>query len=172
MEFHRVHYLDACVLVKLVVQEEPVAVTKRIENYMKAEYTSAFHATSLCFVEALGVLKLKYVAHNRPDHIDQETYLTAVDLLRGLVTDDGPVELVDVAIADEAVSLEVERIARDYALDVSDAYQIVTVRNDYWSRYRETKPILVTADAALAQAAQAEGLRVWDCLREPAPPGT
>jgi predicted nucleic acid-binding protein len=63
MGFHRIHYLDTSVLVKLLVKEDGSDV---IEEYMSKEYTSAFKTISLCFGEALGVLKLKYVGRNRP----------------------------------------------------------------------------------------------------------
>jgi predicted nucleic acid-binding protein len=165
MDFRRMHYLDASVLVKLLVKEHGTEV---IEHYMAAENTSSFQVTSLCFAEALGVLKAKYLAEDRPDHIDQETYLTGADALRAYIAS-GRIELVDVDIADSAIFAEVEAIARTYQLDIVDAYQIVTVRKDYFSRFPEAQPMLVTADRQLAKAARAEGLQVWNCTREPPP---
>jgi predicted nucleic acid-binding protein len=165
MDFHRVHYLDASALVKLLVKEQGSDV---IETYMSTEYTSAFNTTSLCFAEALGVLKLKHFNQRRPDHIDQETYFTGADELRAYVAS-GRITLVDVTITDGAIFAEVEDIARRYSLDVADAYQIATVRKDYFSRFPEAQPILITADKRLAKAARAEGQRVWDCIREKAP---
>jgi predicted nucleic acid-binding protein len=165
MEFHRVHYLDASVLVKLLVKEHGTEV---IEYYMKAEYNSSYQVTSLCFAEALTVLKAKHLDKNRPDHIDEETYLTAADELRAYISS-GRIELADVDIADSAVFTGVEIITRTYKLDIIDAYQIVTVQRDYFSRFPEAKPMLITADRRLAHAARAEGLRVWNCMREPPP---
>src|SRR5215813_3953019 len=160
MDFHLIHYLDASVLVKLVVEEDGSNV---VEEYMRRNYTAAFKTTSLCFAEALGVLKSKYVNRRRTDHIDEDTYLTAADELRAYVKND-PIELVDVGINDSAVFSEVEEIARRYSLDVSDAYQIVTIRKDHFSRFPKARPILITADTGLAKAARAEKLRVWDCI--------
>jgi predicted nucleic acid-binding protein len=165
MQFHRVHYLDASVLVKLAVKEHGTEV---IERYMVAEYASSFYVTSLCFAEALGVLKTKYVRKKRPDHIDQETYFTGADELRAYIGT-GRIELVDVGIAESAVFAEVEAIARTYDLDIVDAYQIVTVKKDYFSKFQEAQPFLVTADRQLAKAARAERLRVWHVPKEPAP---
>ena len=165
MDFDRMHYLDASVLVKLLVKEEGSDV---VEEYMSREYTSAFKTTSLCFGEALGVLKLKYVSKKRHDHIDQETYLTAVDELRAYL-ENGRIELVDVGISDSGVFAKVEETARRHALDISDAYQIVSIQEDYFSKFSDAKPILITADNELAKAALKENLRVWDCIREKAP---
>ena len=65
--------------------------------------------------------------------------------------------------------MEVEDIARRNGLDIDDAYQIVTIKKDYFSRLPHSRPILVTADSGLAKAAGKEGLRVWDCLTEQPP---
>jgi predicted nucleic acid-binding protein len=165
MGFHRIHYLDTSVLVKLLVKEDGSDV---IEEYMSKEYTSAFKTISLCFGEALGVLKLKYVGRNRPDHIDLETYLTGADELRAYV-EDGRINLVDVGMSDNEVFAQVEEIVRRHSLDVVDATLIVSVQGDCFSRLFDAKPILVAADEQLAKAAFAEGLDVWDCIREKAP---
>ena len=160
MDLHRVHYLDASVLVKLIITESG---TDTIKKYMKAEHTSTFYATSLCFAETLGVLKTKYLC--KP--IDQEKYFTAGDVLSAYIS--GDIELVDVDISDSAIFMEVEDIARRNGLDIVDAYQIVTIKKDYFSRLPHSRPILVTADSGLAKAAGKEGLRVWDCLTEQPP---
>jgi predicted nucleic acid-binding protein len=165
MDFHRVHYLDASVLMKLLVKEQGSEV---VEKYMEREFTSSFNTTSLCFAEALGVLKLKRFNQRRPDHIDEETYFTGADELRAFV-ETGRIAVVDVGITDSAIFGEVEAMARRYSLDVADAYQIVTVRKDYFSRFPEARPIIITADEDLAKAARTEGLRVWQCIKEGAP---
>ena len=165
MDFHRVHYLDASVLVKLLVKEEG---SDLVERYMERECTSSFKTTSLCFAEALGVLKLKHLNRRRSDHIDEETYFTGADELRAFVETDR-IAVLDVGITDATIFAEVETIARRHSLDVADAYQIVTVRKDYFSRFPDARPILITADEDLAKAALAEGLLVWDCIKEAAP---
>ena len=160
MDSQRVHYLDASVLFKLAVKESG---SEAIEKYMAAERTSTFYATSLCFAEALGALKSRY-SHKG---IDQETYFKAGDILRGYIGD--RIELADMDISDSEIFWEVEKTAKLYGLDIVDAYQIVTIKKDYFSRFPEAQPILVTADSGLAEAARKEGLRVWDCLKEQAP---
>src|SRR5262249_42925112 len=131
-------------------------------------YTAAFKTTSLCFAEALGVLKSKYVNRRRTDHIDEDTYLTAADELRAYVKND-PIELVDVGINDSAVFSEVEEIARRYSLDVSDVYKIIKIKNAHFKISPKAHQTLIPADTGLAKAARAEKLRVWDCITKKAP---
>jgi predicted nucleic acid-binding protein len=159
MDSQRVYYLDASVLVNIAVKETG---SEAIEKYM-AEPTSTFYATSLSFAEALGGLKSKY-SHKE---IDQETYIKAGDLIRGYIGD--RIELVDVDISESEIFWEVEKTVKRCGLDVVDAYQIVTIKKDLFSRVSEGQPILVTADSGLAEAARKEGLKAWDCLKERAP---
>ena len=160
MGSQRVYYVDASVLFKLAIKETG---SEAIEKYMAAEQTSAFYATSLCFAETLGALKSRY-SHKG---IDQETYLKAGDILRGYIGD--RIQLTDMDISDSEVFWEVEKTAKRCGLDIVDAYQIVTIKKDYFVRFPEAQPILVTADSGLAEAARKEGLRVWDCLKEQVP---
>lgn len=83
--------------------------------------------------------------------------------------EDGRINLVDVGMSDNEVFAQVEEIVRRHSLDVVDATLIVSVQGDYFSRLFDAKPILVAADEQLAKAAFAEGLDVWDCIREKAP---
>ncbi len=160
MDSQRVYYLDASVLFKLAVKESGSEV---VEKYMTAEPTSIFYATSLCFAEALGILRSTYFHKG----IDQETYSKAGDILRGYVGD--RIALADMDISDSEVFWEVEKTAKRCGLDIADAYEIVTVKKDYFVRFPEIQPILVTADSRLAEAARKEGLKVWDCLKEKMP---
>jgi hypothetical protein len=56
-----------------------------------------------------------------------------------------------------------------YQLDLSDAFQILSVKAFAPHMIGGSRTILVTADKELAKAARAEGLRVWSVLEEPAP---
>ncbi len=160
MGSQRVYYLDASVLFKLAVRESG---SEAIEKYLAAEPTSEFYATSVCFAQALGSLKSSY-SHKG---IDQETYLKAGDILMGYIGD--RIELTDRDISDSEVFWEVEKTAKRCGLGIADAYQIVTITKDYFVRFPEAQPILVTADSSLAEAARKEGIKVWDCLKEQAP---
>jgi len=72
-------------------------------------------------------------------------------------------------ISDSEVFWEVEKTAKRCGLDIVDAYQIVSITKDYFVRFPEAQPILVTADSGLAEAARKEGIKVWNCLKEQAP---
>ena len=68
------------------------------------------------------------------------------------------------------VFTEVENLARKHKIDVSDAFQIVSVKKHYFSRPEfRSKPILITADKPLADAARMEKIHVWYCVHEPEP---
>jgi predicted nucleic acid-binding protein len=163
MKLIRIHYLDASAIVKLFVEEEGSAA---LRTYFESE--AHFYATSLSFAEALGVLKVK---HFYRKEITDEEYLAACDELVAYAGDD-TIKIEDVAIRDTTVFLEVEALVRTYnrSIDVSDAFQIVSVKRNYFSRFEnDSKPMFITGDKDLAVAVRQEGLRVWDCVRESIP---
>jgi len=85
---------------------------------------------------------------------------------------DNTIEIEDVEMKDSMVFVEVERLVRKYkkTIDVSDTFQIVSMKRNYFSRFTsDSKPILITGDNALAMAACQEGIRVWDFVNEPEP---
>lgn len=161
MEWVKIHYLDASSLVKLFVDEDGARL---VRDYFNRE--SGFRVTSLCFAETLGVLKSKYFYRKK---ISEESYLCACDELMACATQE-TILIVEVPISKRDTFSEVENLVRKYAIDVSDAFQIVTIKRDYFSQFSETQPLLITADEKLANAARQEGLKVWDCLRESPPP--
>jgi hypothetical protein len=61
------------------------------------------------------------------------------------------------------VFTETEKIAKRYELDLSDALQLVTIKQRFGKL--KPKPLLITADSALAAAAQKEGIEIWNCSR-------
>ena len=64
----------------------------------------------------------------------------------------------------------VQDVAKKYSLDLSDAFQILSVKEGFFSGLvEESKTILVSADKKLSRAAKEEGLRVWYFLDEPKP---
>lgn len=167
LKFIRIHYLDASAIVKLVLNETG---SVELRQYFGKE--SNFTATSLCFAEALGVLKVK--RFNQKSVTDEE-YFTGCDELMAYVAD-ASIEIEDIEVKDRRVFDEVEKLIRkhnegkpnDKTIDISDAFQIVSVKRNYFSRFSNTdsKPILITGDQALANAAREEGLRVWYCIDE------
>lgn len=163
MKLIRIHYLDASAIVKLFITEEG---SERLQRYFGEE--ANFYTTSLCFAEALGALKVK--RFYRKEITDEQYFCACEELLA--CGADNTIEIEDVEMKDSMVFVEVERLVRKYkkTIDVSDAFQIVSMKRNYFSRFTsDSKPILITGDNALAIAARQEGIRVWDCVNEPEP---
>ena len=156
----RPHYLDASALVKLFVAEPDAAA---IREYYQSQ--SVFYTTTLCFGEALGILKAKRLR----GELKKDKYLEACAELITMVRDE-IVHIEEVSITDATIYTEVEALADQYGLDVSDAFQLVTIKRGFTKVFGgDSKTILITADKQLANAARDEKLRVWDCIREKAP---
>jgi len=157
----KTHYLDASAIVKLLIDEDGSTV---LREYFRTN--SVFHTTSVCFVETLGVLKGKCLRKC----ITQDQYLTACEILIGQVRDEF-IGIDEIKIADPQVYREVDNIAKRYSLDISDAFQIVTLKKGFLSPFKGTASecILITADEKLANVARQEKLRVWNCLHDPVP---
>lgn len=156
------NYLDASVIVKLVLKEDGHL---QVRSYFDKE--SVFLTTSLCFGEALGVLSTKY---KRGD-LSQENYLAACDELIALLRNNS-FEIYDCDIKKFNVYNAVENMIRLYnhnkSFDLSDAFQIISLKTILPGLDRSSL-LLVTADKFLAKAARKEGLRAWYVMTEPAP---
>ena len=160
MEFLKNTFLDASAAVKLVIDEPG---SEHIRKYFDSNF-SHFYMTSLCLAEALGVLKRKM----RKKEINRDTYFDAVfDLMSHL--EDENFRLDDTLKISLGNLNEAENLARQHELDLSDALQIVTVKERFKHWAYESKTVLATADRDLQKAAQQEGLRVWNCLDGPGP---
>jgi predicted nucleic acid-binding protein len=157
----RTHYLDASAIVKLFVNEERSEILRKYYNDH-----STYSTTSLCFAEAIGVLKVKWLYQKEITH---EQYLDAMNDLMASFANES-IMIDEIEIKDRAVFKEVERLSECYALDISDAFQIYTLKMGFFSVLSgDSKPILITGDTKLSDATRREGLRVWDCMKEPAP---
>ena len=166
----RIHYLDASAAVKLYVSESG---SDALREYFDRE--SHFLMTSLCFSETIGVLKVKYLYRHG---LTEENYFSACDEILAHAVG-GSIEIENVHDLERSMFIEVERLAKRYnagkpkdkKLDIADAFQITSIKQNCFSHLRQTEsePILITGDQALAEAARAEGLRVWDCANEPPP---
>ena len=161
----RTHYLDASALVKLVIAEDHA---EKLRAYCGRALLAT---TSLCFGEALGVLKGKWT-HGR---LTQEAYLAACEDLFARVRNNS-LEIEDTPLLSgnsqelRANYEKIEKLAQKHSLDISDALQLLTLRSGTYSRLEGTaRASLVTADCKLARAAKAEGMPAWDCVHDPAP---
>ena len=152
---------DASALLKLYVEEDG---SDRLRAFFYGEPTK--YTTHLCFHEALTLLKVNWLYRNK---LTTEQYNSAVfDLV--IWFRDSASRYPDLDFTSPLVLPEVQRIAGQYDLDISDAFQILSVKDGYFQGLVDgSKTILATADAKLAKAAKAEGIRVWNCLKEEAP---
>jgi len=157
----KVSYLDACAAVKLVI---PELGSDRLNTYFANQ---TFHITGFCLFEALGALKRKICRKEIP----QEQYFKACYMLiaylqgkRIRIDDELKIESIETFMRGQA-------LAKKHGIDLSDALQLVTVKHGKFCKLaKESKTILATSDQSLAKAAQAEGLRVWNCEKESKPP--
>jgi predicted nucleic acid-binding protein len=161
----KAHYFDASAVVKLVLNEPG---SQNVRSYYFGGQKSGFHITSVCLAEALGVLKRKRLRNNP----SWEQYFRDCGwLLLQLRTRPRRIHIDEIDLSSPDTFAKAEEIARQYKLDWSDALQLFSVKHLKFSRLvQESKTILITADPALASAAKAEGLRVWNCEEEAAPP--
>ena len=157
----RANCLDASALVKLYVNEVGSDI---LQQYIQNEATS--YTTSLCYFEALNVLKVKCLYRKE---ITQEEYKKATLSLTAwfsLVSEG----IRDLDFMSPSVFNQVQSIVEKYSLDLSDAFQILSVKEGFFSSLSvKSKTILVTADKNLAKATRQEGIRTWYFLTEPVP---
>ena len=153
-------YLDASALVKVVIDEgdhEPV------RSFFIAN--TNLGATSLCVMEALGVLKAKWTY----SRITEDTYFKASRQLVQYASGK-KIEVEDIGLFSFQGLDAVQARAKKHGLDLSDALQLETIlRGKYAHLGPNSASVLITADAGLASAAAAEGVRVWNCIKDPQP---
>ena len=160
MQWVKTRYLDASALVKLVIDEVDHLP---LRLFFKANVN--FATTSLCLAEALGVIKGKWL-RNR---ISEDQYFAVThELVIGVVGKKIEVDEINLFSFEGIAS--VEALAKKYSLDLSDALQLETIlRGKYSPLGPNSASILITADAGLASAAQAESIRVWNCAKTDPP---
>ncbi len=152
---------DASALVKIYINEDGSDIVQKYFNSEPTKYT-----TPLCFYEALNVLKVKHFY--RKEINAEEYHLASFNLtawFSHIVKD-----IRDLNFLSPIVFKNVQQISKRYSLDLSDAFQILSVKEGFFSGLaNESKTILVTADKKLSKAAEGEGLRVWYFMNEPFP---
>ena len=158
----RANCFDASALVKLHVNEEGSDIMRGyFHNRAPGGYTTPF-----CFYEALNVLKSKWLIRGE---ITRDEYFGSA---KNLVTWFAAISrrTPDIDFTNSSVFRDVQAVADRNSLDLSDAFQIVSVKSGYFSPLAgESRTILVTADEGLAKAARKESIRAWHVLGEPEP---
>ena len=161
----RAYYFDASVLVKLVVEE---TASDTVRGFFEAH--TSYVTTSLCVSEAFGALKSKYVHKELP----LKEY---VDACYGLVAEvfmkPGRFDIEDLGLGELGVFRDVGQVMVKYPkLDLSDALLLRTVQVGRFGGFcGDARPVLLTGDRELADAAEAEQMVCWDVCRQPSPPG-
>ena len=161
MEYRYIIYFDASAAVRLVMHEPG-------SDNVRPHFAEHFrhYMTSLCFAEALGVLKRKMDRKQ----LSRDQYFDACFLLMSYLKE-GRLHLDDTINISLETFMQAETLARKYEIDLSDALQIITVKHGSFKNLAcESKTVLATGDSGLAKAAEQEGLRVWNCEKSPIPP--
>lgn len=157
----RADFFDASALAKVFTSEPGSDIVREYWRSRATKYTTPF-----CFYEAMNVLKGKYKHKGKltvAQYFDATFKLTAWYGASSAKID-------DLDFTDPLTFAETRSLAERNGLDLSDAFQIMSVKRGYFSvLVNDSSTILVTADADLASAARSEGLRVWNLLLEPLP---
>ena len=158
----RANFFDASALVKVFANESDGS---SLRDYWNSRSPTK-HTTPFCFYEALSILKGKWV--NRQE-LTKEQYLESSFRLWAWFNG-ATRHAKDVDLHDVQTFFKVKEVAERHSLDLSDALQIISVKDGYFSALiNDSRTVLVTADKALSVAARAEGLRVWYCVDEQEP---
>lgn len=157
----RADFFDASALVKVFSNEPRSDIVREYFHSRPTKYTTPF-----CFYEALNVLKGKWKYKNS---LTEDQYLDATFRLTawfGASTR----RIKDLDFIDSRVFSDAKRIAQRHSIDLSDAFQILSVKMGYFSvLVNDSTTVLVTADNGLAQAAKAEHLKVWNIMLDEPP---
>ena len=152
---------DASALVKVWVDEPNCGPARMYFNTQSpTKYTTPF-----CYFETLSALKGKWLRKE----LSKEVYLNAAFAMTVWFQASSR-KVKDIDFTDPPTFLRAKEIVEKYEIDLSDAFQILSVKEGYFSPLaNDSRTLLVTADEKLANAAEAEGLRAWYCLSWPTP---
>lgn len=158
----RADFFDASALAKVYTDEPASDIVREYWELSATKYTTPF-----CFYEAMNVLKAKWKYKAQltlPQYLDAALRMTA---WYGASS----ARISDLNFADPLTFAETLALAERNELDLSDAFQIMSVKRGYFSVLgNDSATVLVTADFKLATAARSEGLqRVWNPMLEPPP---
>lgn len=157
----RADFFDASALAK-IYSDEPHS--ECVRDYFLRRPTK--YTTPFCFYEAMNVLKGKW---KYKEQLTLEEYLDAAFKLTSWYGVSSS-KIKDLDFTEPVTFTKAQEIAERSQLDLSDAFQILSVKMGYFSVLtNESSTVLVTADKGLAEAAKMEGLRVWNLMEEPAP---
>lgn len=158
----RANCFDASALVKVFTVEPGSEIVREYFNHRSpTKYTTPF-----CFYETLNVLKVKWLYRKeltQAEYSDAAFHITAWFGASAR-------QCRDIDFQDPLVFSKTREIEQRHSLDWSDAFQILSVKEGYFSHLiNDSRTVLVTADQALASAARLEGVKSWYIIGEPEP---
>lgn len=157
----RASCFDASALLKLYVDELGSDVLREYWNHESTRFT-----TSICFYETLNLLKVCYFYRGELSKRQYEEATLNICAWYQAVIESTP----ELNFLTPEVFFAVQQMSGKHNLDLSDAFQIHSVKEGFFSdAARESKTILVSADKKLVKAARSEGLRVWNLMNESMP---
>lgn len=158
----RANFFDASALVKVFAREaDGEGLRSYWDNRSPTKYTSPF-----CLYEALGVLKLFWMY--RKLMTEAQYHKASEKLITWFSASTRYAK--DLDLHNPIILRNARELAERHSLDLSDAFQILCVKEGRYSRLvNRSQTVLVTADKALAKAARNEGVKSWYCLGEPEP---
>jgi predicted nucleic acid-binding protein len=116
---------------------------------------------AVTYFDASAAVKLVVTEHIGSDHVRAHFRSTPSSLHD---------ECLEETPASPEIFMQAEDLARLHGLDLSDAFQIITVKHGKFKKWaEESKTVLATADGDLEKAAEKEGLRVWNVEKAPSP---
>jgi predicted nucleic acid-binding protein len=158
----RANFFDASALAKVFSGEYGAEL---VVEYFNKNSSTKF-TTPFCLYETLNVLKSKWM-HRK--ELSKSQYLEASFRLVAwyrVATE----HVKDLELSDPVIFLKTRNLAELYSLDISDAFQLLTVKEGDFSFFiNDSKTLLITADKNLASAAKQEGIKTWYCFNSEIP---
>ncbi|HEX2712066.1 MAG TPA: type II toxin-antitoxin system VapC family toxin [Candidatus Acidoferrales bacterium] len=160
-------YLDASALVKLVADDVDELPGREAVRAYYWPHAANVYSTSYSITEALSAFKGKYVRGG----IARDVYKHYIGEFLKL-TIGSNLRIDEVQILSPSVRDDFARLIDTYDdIDFLDCFQLATIKHGRYSvLVGGSKPLLITADKKLAEAARKENLEAWYCVDEPAPP--
>lgn len=123
------------------------------------------YTTPFCYFETLSALKRKWLRRE----LSREKYLNASFALT-IWFQASSRNVRDLDFTHPPTFARAKEIVERYDIDLSDAFQVLSVKEGYFSpMVNDSRTLLITADEKLAEVAQAEGLAAWYCVKGRAP---
>ena len=148
-------FIDTSAFIKLYLEEEG---SKELHAFLESSRIIKYTMT-YCIGEFLGIIKAKL----KRREISNDKYLSiSYALMADLRNNTYQLEQSDITNFD--IFNKVESFCKNYAnFDIVDSLQLITLKEGFLSTLGESKPLFITADSKLAEAAKKEGLKVCEC---------